>query len=146
MIDRIKEKNIVLRIAAIVMLIINGISLVTALLMFAGSADLNAQAAALGIEGVPVSMYLTAIFGALLYVVIGAFGLLARTRKTLLTAGIIVMAVCVVGILYNIVRTGFNIPYLLGIVVPAVFLYGAWKQPEEQAGAVEAVASEAERP
>ena len=84
MIDRIKEKNIVLRIAAIVMLIINGISLVTALLMFAGSADLNAKAAALGIEGVPVSMYLTAIFGALLYVVIGAFGLLARTRKTLL--------------------------------------------------------------
>ena len=138
-IDRIKEKNIVLRIAAIVMLIINGISLVTALLMFAGSADLNAKAAALGIEGVPVSMYLTAIFGALLYVVIGAFGLLARTRKTLLTAGIIVMAVCVVGILYNI-------SYLLGIVVPAVFLYGAWKQPEEQAGAVEAVASEAERP
>ena len=132
MIDRIKEKNIVLRIAAIVMLIINGISLVTALLMFAGSADLNAKAAAL--EGVPVSMYLTAIFGALLYVVIGAFGLLARTRKTLLTAGIIVMAVCVVGILYNIVRTGFNISYLLGIVVPAVFLYGAWKQPEEQAG------------
>ena len=128
------------------MLIINGISLVTALLMFAGSADLNAKAAALGIEGVPVSMYLTAIFGALLYVVIGAFGLLARTRKTLLTAGIIVMAVCVVGILYNIVRTGFNISYLLGIVVPAVFLYGAWKQPEEQAGAVEAVASEAERP
>ena len=43
MIDRIKEKNIVLRIAAIVMLIINGISLVTALLMFAGSADLNGK-------------------------------------------------------------------------------------------------------
>lgn len=132
MIDRIKEKNIVLRIAAIVMLVINGISLLTALLMFAGSADLNAKAAALGIEGVPISMYLTAIFGALIYVVIGALGLLAKTRKILMAAGISVMAICVLGIIYNIVRTGFNVSYLLGIVVPAVFMYGVYKQPEEQ--------------
>lgn len=132
MIDRIKEKNVILKIAAIVMIIINGISLLSALFLYAGSAELNAKAAALGIDGVPVSMYMTAIFGSLIYVLIGLFGLFAKTRKSLIISGIVIVVVCVISILNNIIRSGFTLSYLLGIVVPAVYLYGAYKQPEEQ--------------
>lgn len=132
MIDRIKEKNLILKIAAAVMIIINGITLLTSLFLYAGSAELNAKAAALGIEGVPLSMYMSAIFGSLLYVLIGCFGLFAKTRRSLIISGIVIVAVSVISILNNSVRSGFTLSYLLGIVVPAVYLYGTYKQPEEQ--------------
>ena len=128
-----KEKNMILKVAAIVMIGVNGLTLLSSLIMFSGSAELNAKAEALGIDGVPMSMYMTAIFGALIYVVIGILGLFAKTRRTLLIAGITVVTLCVLGILYNIVRSGFTASYLMGIVVPAAFLYGAYKQPEEPA-------------
>lgn len=118
-----------LKVISIITIILGTFSFIGNILVFAMRDTLNSVYESMGMSAytLTAAAILFSLCGSAIILASGIAGVLYRSRKSVLIAGIILTAYYVVSIIYTTVTVQFSPSNILSLILPALYLWGWYR-------------------
>lgn len=116
-----------LKVISILLIIFSVFGLISGIGAIALSGSMAETLEAAGVEAPSMAAYVLTIVGALVGLAAGILGVMYRSRKVVMIAGIAYIAFQLINVIYSITLTGFMATYLLSFILPLLYMWG-WYQ------------------
>lgn len=116
-----------LKVISILLIIFSVFGLISGIGAIALSGSMAETLEAAGVEAPSMAAYALTIVGALVGLAAGILGVMYRSRKVVMIAGIAYIAFQLINVIYSITLTGFMATYLLSFILPLLYMWG-WYQ------------------
>ncbi len=116
-----------LKVVSIILIVIGGLGLLSSLAQFAMRSTIEQLYSSMGMQIPDTSYYIISLAGTLLVLICAIVGVMHKSSKSVLIAGIVLLAYYVCIMIYNIVSVGFSPLYVLNFILPVLFLWGWYR-------------------
>lgn len=122
-----KTQSKFLKVVSIIIIILGAIGVLTGIAQLFMRDSLASSYAALGMEAPGIGYYVYTLFVAAAELAAGIVGIMYRSKKSALTAGIVWVVIIAIDIAYSSTITGFSALLLSSFLFPVLYLWGVYQ-------------------